>query len=358
MDKSPLPQSGFVTRSGTQLMRNGRVFRFAGGNLDNLALASDRFSQGSTDQYYPSRYAVDNAFETLQKMGGTVARIYSTGSQGTPLSIEPTLGRFNEKALEHLDYVLKSARDHGIMVIPVLVSEQNFYVGGKIVFQDWRNGTGFFSEPVVSDFEQYIQTLVTRVNSLTRIAYKDDPTIFGWETCNEIRFSPIAWEDRIGSFIRKLDPNHLIINGNDDMEKEPDPERLAIPSFDIYVKHYYRYWNFEWQLERDGSAVANANKVFIVGEYGWDKGNFTVPELRETLTAVENDPRVSGDMFWALRGYQEPGVPFPVPGEGGEWWALYYDGLDTGTNTAADMRERALIIQAHAVKMSEKTAAL
>lgn len=129
---------GFVKRSGSRLMLNGKTFRFAGANLDNLALASDRFSlivsiSGTTDQYYPSEFAIDNAFETLRRMGGTVARIYSAGSQGSPLAIEPSLGKFNERALKQLDYVVKSAGDHGVRLDLVLVSQQDYYVGGRPV---------------------------------------------------------------------------------------------------------------------------------------------------------------------------------------------------------------------------------
>jgi len=355
--ENPRLTGGFVKRSGSRLLLDGKAFRFAGANLDNLNLASDRYSlivsiRGKIDAYYPSKFAIDDAFETLRKMGGTVARVYSAGTQGSPLAIEPSLGVFNERALQQLDYVIKSAGDHGIRLDLVLVSQQDFYVGGRDVFSHWRNGANFFEEPVVSDFEQFIHTVLTRVNSYTGVAYKDDPAIFGWETDNEINDSPVAWEKRICSYIKKLDPNHLAINGNDLPIAHPESDRLAEPDADIYVAHYYRHWKQNWNLAADASAVTKAGKVFMVEEFGWDSTNTTMAELREHLAEVEANPEVAGDMFWALRAHQEPGKLFPVPGEGGEWWALYFDGLDTGVTSAAEMHQRALILQAHAHRMS------
>jgi mannan endo-1,4-beta-mannosidase len=350
--------SGLVTRSGSRLMLNGKPFRFAGANLDNLNLASNRYSlivsiTGKIDAYYPSHWAIDDAFETLRRMGGTVARVYSAGTQGSPLAIEPELGVFNEDAFRQLDYVIKSAGEHGIRLDLILVSQQDFYVGGREVFSHWRDGKSFYEEPVVSDFEQFIRKVLTRVNSYSGVAYKDDPAILAWETNNEITDSPIWWENRICSFIKKTDPNHLVINGNNLPIMAPIDERLSEPAADIYVAHYYEHWSMPWNLAAHAAAVAKAGKVFIVEEFGWDRSNCTVEDLKKHLAQVESNPDVAGDMFWALRAHIEPGKLFPVPGEGGEWWALYDDGRDTGENSAADMRERALVLESHIKSMTQ-----
>jgi mannan endo-1,4-beta-mannosidase len=349
--------SGFVTRSGSRLMLNGEPFRFAGANLDNVNLASNRYSliisiTGKIDAYYPSHWAIDDAFETLHRMGGTVARVYSAGTQGSPLAIEPELGVFNEDALKQLDYVVKSAGDHGIRLDLVLVSQQDYYVGGRDVFSHWRGGKSFYDEQVASDFEQFITKVLTRVNSFTGVAYKDDPAIFGWETNNEISDSPVEWENRICSFIKKLDPNHLVINGIVMIGPLVSPERLAEKDADIYVEHYYEHWSQPWNLPEDAAKITKAGKVMIVEEFGWDRSNCTIPELKKHLGLVENNPDVAGDMFWALRAHVEPGKLSNIPGEGGEWWALYFDGRDTGENSAADMRQRALILESHIKRMT------
>src|SRR5260370_30888136 len=61
--------SGFVTRSGSQLMLNGRPFRFAGANIHWLAL------DDSTS--YPSQFRVNDALDATKAMGATVIRSHS-----------------------------------------------------------------------------------------------------------------------------------------------------------------------------------------------------------------------------------------------------------------------------------------
>lgn len=39
----------------------------------------------------------------------------------------------------------------------------------------------------VADHANFMQAVLTRVNYITGVAYKDDPTIFGWELMNEPR---------------------------------------------------------------------------------------------------------------------------------------------------------------------------
>lgn len=87
-------------------------------------------------------------------MRGTVIRGHTLGiSVGTPLSIEPSLNQWNDKAYEAIDFAILAARLYGIkLLIPLtdnvsnltspcghsLTSVQyNWYHGGKYQFIQW-----------------------------------------------------------------------------------------------------------------------------------------------------------------------------------------------------------------------------
>jgi mannan endo-1,4-beta-mannosidase len=358
----------FVTRQGTRLMLDGKPFRFAGGNLDYLALASDSFGKiGATDMYYPSKFMIDDAFATLNKMNGVVTRIWSSASQGCALCIEPERGKFNETALRQLDYIVYSAGQHHIRLILLFVDPWGYYTGGIVQYQKWRGGGDFFRDPaLIGDYKEYVATLIHRKNSYTGVAYRDDPTILAWQPGNELRDASLEWERDVARFIKSLDPNHLIISGDDTHGIEGD--RAAIPEVDILSRHYYPYFAVNhvdsyfgvikadpeklWNLERDRDRARRANKVFVVDEFGWDRENGSVEQLKAHLNTILADPDIAGDLFWALRGRKDNGDFMAVPGADGDWWALYYPGRKTPLNSEADMRLRVRILGEHATAMS------
>jgi hypothetical protein len=64
-------------------------------------------------------------------MGATAVRSHTLGiSVGCSL-VEPALGKFNQVALQHIDYAIESARDHPIKLIIPLTDNWHYYHGGK-----------------------------------------------------------------------------------------------------------------------------------------------------------------------------------------------------------------------------------
>ncbi len=351
-------QEHFVTRTGTRLILDGKPFRFAGGNLDYLALASDSFGKiGAKDVYRPSHTMVDNAFAALKQMNGTVTRVWSSASQGCALCVEPELGQFSEAALRQLDYVVYSAGKHHVRLILLFVDPWGYYTGGIEQYKKWRGGGDFFRDPkLIADYKLYVSTLINRKNTYTGVRYRDDPTILAWQPGNELREAPVEWEREMTRYIKELDPHHLIISSNDFHSLEP--AHAAIQQIDILSRHYYPFFGKEyvWNLEHDAALAKRANKVFVVDEFGWDRGNVSVEQLKSNLNAILADKDIAGDLFWALRAPRDDGTPMAVPGAGGDWWALYDPARKTPLNTKEDMQARTLILRNHAGAMAGQVA--
>jgi mannan endo-1,4-beta-mannosidase len=358
--------SEFVTRSGPRLFLAGRPFRFGGANIEWLGLAG----YGPFDPAGPSRashYEIDDALDTAKEMGVRVVRSQTMGdSVGCGLCLEPALGQFNEGAFEEIDYALTAARDRGIKIIPTIIGDDARAGGSGCVYLRWRaiavpgcsiiNMAPFWTDPtVLGDVEEHLKALLEHVNVYTHVAYKDDPTIFGWDLLNG-GGSPTPWTRAVVQSIRGIDSRHLVLSG---------PANAGVQGVDVCVAFVYPHWFLPLDTIRQGIADCKAaGKPFVVYEYGWDRTNFpTQRELRAFLRSLENDPAIAGDAFWALQAHADRHGWMPIPAdssdpttarylESGQWWALYYTGIQTLVNTAPDMAARAQILRRHNYAMA------
>ncbi|CAD6266710.1 unnamed protein product [Miscanthus lutarioriparius] len=118
---------------------------------------------------------------------------------------------------------------HGIKMILSLVNYYHDY-GGRKQYVDWAKNQGqnipsddaFFTNPVIKGFYMnHIKAILTRVNTLTGVAYKDDPTIMAWELMNEPRCQcdvtcPTifqSWITEMAAHVKSIDGNHLLDAG-------------------------------------------------------------------------------------------------------------------------------------------------
>ncbi|MHB1173211.1 MAG: cellulase family glycosylhydrolase, partial [Lacisediminihabitans sp.] len=328
--------NGFVTRSGTTLQLNGSPFRFAGANMYWLGL-----DENVGGVAYPTQYRVNDALATAREMGATVVRSHTLGtSVGCTLCIEPTLGTFNETALEKVDYAIKTAGENGIRLILPLVDNWHYYSGGKHTFTDWRGLTNeddfYTNTTVIADFEQYISTILNHVNVYTGVANKDNPAILAWEEGNELTNAPATWVSTIATYIKSIDANHLVAYGT--ISGTIDTGTLSVSNLDIEDAHYYPM--SVSQVNSQAAQVESAGKVFYVGEFGWN-GAGGGDSLASFLSAVEGDG-AAGDTYWSFFPHGD------VSGyvQHADGYTLHYPGDTPSMRTSVDqLRSHAYTMQ-------------
>ncbi len=351
----------FVTRSGSQLRIGGRPFRFGGANVEWLGVAGyGPFDP--TGPHLPSHYEIDDAMATAHEMGATVVRSQTMAdSVGCSDCIEPTLGTFNDAAFERVDYALASARRHGVKIIATFIGDDARAGGTGCVYLGWRGisvpgcsliemAPFWTDQTVIGDVEAHIAAVLAHVNVYTHVAYKDDPTILGWDLLNG-GGSPAPWTRQIAQFVRGIDTRHLVVSGY---------ANAKLSEVDACAAFIYPHWFQPLAVVKSWIAVCRrAGKPFLAYEYGWDRTNYRTPSgLHAFLEALRRNPAVAGDAFWALQAHNDGHGWMPIPAdssdpttatelESGQWWAMYYPGIQTLVSTAADMAARAQLVRAH-----------
>ncbi|KAI0271554.1 glycoside hydrolase superfamily [Gloeopeniophorella convolvens] len=312
-------RGAFVKREGTQLTLLGTAFRLVGANVYWLGLDENVVP----DPSYPSKRRVVEVFGVLSAMRATAIRAHTLGvSFGNPLSIEPDLDVFNDAAYESVDFAIAVARVYGIKLLIPLVDNYNYYHGGKYQFIGWAGipfqGTGSDITPdgvgayfynttsIVDSFKRYITHHLNHVNQFTGVALKDDPTILGWESGNELSGAsfgdgpaPAAWTNEVGQLIKSLAPNQLFLDGSYGIF--PDSGQLDNKVVDIFSDHFYPA-NIS-KLETDLALVKTANRNFLAGEFDWvgTNGGDPIPDFLEVIQKTG----YAGDFFWSVFGHDD-----------------------------------------------------
>ncbi len=378
----------FVKRSGTRLTLGGQDYRYSGPNIEWLGIEAYG-PDDSLGPRYPSRLEIDDVLDTARMMGARIVRSQTMGdSVGCDLCIEPRAGVFNPEAFQSIDYAIKAAHERGLHLIVTLVGDcSNCEMSGEGEYLRWKGQHDyrqFFTNPeVIAAFEQHIRALLNHKNALTGIAYKDDPTIMAWENCNVCGLSALGpdftknpqpylhWIDTIGGYIKSIDKNHLYEDNSGFFLF--DQRALDAKTTDIVTAEYYPHWDALFgfgqkttaaTFSKHAAMVTAKGKVYVANEFGWDVTDWpTREDLQTALQALESDPRISGDGYWALQAHADKfgWQPMPAPthsaayakwGETGQWWSLFYGGVNTLINTAEDMQARAELLRTHAYAMA------
>nr|GMD13183.1 mannan endo-1,4-beta-mannosidase 5 [Ipomoea batatas] len=339
---------GWITRNGDRFELNGSPFLFNGFNSYWLMhVASD------ADQ----RDKVTEVLKEASAAGLSVCRTwaFSDGTQYNALQTSP--GVYDERVFQGLDFVISEARTYGIHLILSFVNNWHDF-GGKTQYANWARDSGvqvdseddFYTHPVlIGYYKNHIKKVITRVNTITGISYKDDPIIMAWELMNEPRCQKgysgktvNGWVEEIASYVKSLDNRHLLEIGMEGFygDLEPDREKFnpgyqvgtdfisnhLVPEIDFATIHAYTdQWvsgesddaqmEFmeNWMRSHWEDAKTVLKKPLVLSEFGKSSrdGGFSIAVRDSFLTTVYKNTydlakaggTMAGSMVWQLMAH-------------------------------------------------------
>jgi mannan endo-1,4-beta-mannosidase len=345
----------FITRRGDQLLDGERPYRFISFNIPNLLAIEDAFRfTGTSPWRWPDEFEIDDALESIRQMGGQVVRtyvisVYRAGSDMGQSVHVLAPGQFNEEAFVVMDRVLAAANRKGVrLIIPFF--DRAPWMGGQPQYAAFRGKqtNEFWTDPqLIADFKQTVAHVVGRKNTITGVAYRDDKAILGWETGNEIDATP-EWTHEIASYVKGLDPNHLVVDGRS--LHGVAPWQVDEPATDVVTTHHYpggRGSDFVPPI-RQGRALAKGKKPYFVGEFGF----VDTDHIRRVYDTTIADG-LAGALLWSLRFHDRDGGFYwhMEVGTGGNFYKAYHwPGFESGAAydekaVLALTREKAFEIQ-------------
>ncbi|GGA81194.1 endo-1,4-beta-mannosidase [Neiella marina] len=273
----------FVAVDNGEFVRNGKPYQFVGFNYWYGPLL------GTSDE---GKARLRRELDLMQRYGITNLRVLAGGDGGQDDSmVTPALqyeqGKYDQSLLEGLDFLLAEMAKRDMVAVLYLTNNW-IWSGGFAQYMEW-NGQGkipnpflpphdwdkfqdytarFHScQPCMEAFANHVDFIISRTNSVTGVAYVDDPTIMAWQVGNEPRarnaeHEPAfaAWLNRTVDQINQLAPKQLISTGSEGEAgtygpNPNDPDRygdVAIwqrlhsnPSIDYLTMHVWPK-NWSW----------------------------------------------------------------------------------------------------------------
>lgn len=402
-DNKSSVKTGFVKANGGHFEIDGKPYRYlganfwAGMNLGSQAASGDRAK-------------LIRELDRMQKLGINNLRIMALteGPDNEPFRIVPSnndKGSLKEEYLIGLDFLLSEMHKRRMYAVVCL---NNFWPwsGGMAQYLRWANVIDSIHYPMdvkkkqdwnlymtetakfysnkeaMGMFTKAIDQIITRKNTITGLAYTQDPAIMSWELCNEPRGinnvgNYLKWADSTSTHIRSLDKNHLITTGSEGITGSPGYSGVAfekvhaLKNIDYTCAHIW-IQNWGWyhpkhHAETYASAYKRAyeyfkhhaeiskklNKPYVLEEFGImkDNGDYDYKGTNinrddyytfmfEKVYQYAKSDSAAGVNFWAWGGeararevgcWWKPGddLTGDPPHEEQGWYSVY----DTDTST-------------------------
>ena len=239
-----LPQLAFARKSDFVLVKDGH---FQKSGRPYFFMGTNYWQGMNLGAPNGDRAQLMRELDRMKKVGITQLRILalSEGPATEPYRIVPanqtTPTQLNEELLKGLDFLLVEMKKRQMTAVVVL---SNFWPwsGGFAQWVSWTDGSSipyppphpggswgtfqeyssrFYTLPsAVKAQHESVKKIITRVNTISKNAYKNDPTIMAWELANEPRGGKyrkefLAWISDSAKLIKSLDSNHLVTIGSE-----------------------------------------------------------------------------------------------------------------------------------------------
>jgi mannan endo-1,4-beta-mannosidase len=365
--------SAFVSIKSEHLVKDGRPYYFMGTNYwqgMNLGAPGD-------DNH---RAQLKRELDMMQSQGIKQLRILalSEGPNTEPYRVIPAVqtkpNELNENLLIGLDYLLNEMKKRDMTAVICL---SNFWPwsGGMSQWVSWTEGSSIPYPPphpggswsryqeyaskfytldkAVKAQQESVKKIVSRINTISNMAYSEDPTIMSWELANEprggnYRDAFLKWIASSAKIIKSIDKNHLITLGSEGETMDASDagnnflEDHASSDIDYATFHI---WVENWGIYNPKNASGTLNtaikvmqdyiadhveksktlkKPVILEEFGMardqrsmDPDSTTVNRdiyyqavFQASLNLMNKQSHFSGVNFWAWSGENKPKLPY------------------------------------------------
>lgn len=331
------PMTSFVKTSGTAFTVDGKPFFVTGVNNHYLTFGSkDEVVRVLDDAVAMGANVVRFLQPIIGLLDGKVATIWNwhAGADASNLGVggayllywdpHETGMAINDgpDGMEKVDFlIIEAGKRHLRLIIAFL--DFWAYTGGAQQMRAWykstdKTGLFFGDSRTKRDYRNWVRHVAQRVNPLTGLAYRDDPTIMAWELMNEGNARPealrLAWTAEMSAYVKSLDPNHLVGSGHANLDpKLPD---LTIPTVDFGTWHGYPlYYKLTVREFNDATTefcgmAGCADKPVLLEEFGYARSNRDSAEAYALwLDTLARDSNCAGWLVWRLVSRQDSGGP-------------------------------------------------
>lgn len=324
----------FIKRDGSLLKDGGKTLRFAGLQAPELHRIEDdakgvcKADPRGWGQYFkwPTADEQENWFQSLAFTGHKVMRTYvlSVEQESDPLCqrethiSKPLAGeqfpRLNENAMVHYDRMIALAEKYQIRLILPFIDHWPWWGGREQLAAFYgEQGEDFYNteSKTYAAYQNIIKQVISRQNTITGRLYRDEKAIMAWETGNELKDTTASFLQETAAYIKSLDPNHLVMDGN---YIQIHDFSIKDPNVDIISNHYYEnVGNLTPATVTADLRKIAGNKVYVIGEFGL----LDIAQLSAIANAaVKQDyhgHKTAGFFIWGLRGHRH---------DGGFYWHL------------------------------------